>query len=725
MTDKKKDVKTELLAPAGDYECFLAAVSAGADAVYVGGNKFSARAYAANFDEDALINAIDHAHLYGKKLYLTVNTLLKNNEIKELYDYIAPLYEAGLDGVIVQDIGVISYLSSMFPGLPLHASTQMAVTGAEGVMLLKQLGITRVVPARELSLDEIRYIQEKTGMETECFIHGALCYSYSGKCLFSSIVGGRSGNRGRCAQPCRLPYDNRYLLSARDISTLKILPELIDAGIASFKIEGRMKSKEYVAGVTGIYRKYIDRYLNGGTGYSVDEDDMTELDDLYTRSGHCEGYYHKRNGKDMITLDKPSYNTADDSRLKLLYEKYAGFNRKISCRAVLRAYAGKPLLTEIECRGIRIEHKGAIVEKAQKQPTGEENLKKHFIKLGDTPFEPEEVIIDCGEDVFVPVSALNSLRREAFGRLKEILLNDYRRKSESASESVSEKDLNKDAAGKVLINIRIDRLSLLETVINAGLADIITVDINEFVSDNKDADQLDKELLRGVSKQIHSAGCVFYISLPSVIRRGYFDRYNELADILKTYDIEGVMADNYESLYYLKDSGYNGTLVTDVHMYCMNDCAVKALSELGADILTYPLELNRGELNKLDLSRGEFILYGRAPMMVSAQCIQKTADRCIKDNGVSHIKDRLGNSFPVVRNCNECYNTILNCVPTMIVSHDEIPAGISPCSYRIHFTTEGKEEAGRILDHYRAMLSGKAAGGEFNRTLLHLRRGVL
>ncbi len=252
MEQTSKD-KTELLSPAGDFECFLAAIAAGADAVYAGGDRFGARAYAKNFNSDELKEAIERSHLFDRKFYLTVNTILKNNEISELYEYIAPLYEAGLDGVIVQDLGVISVLSGMFPKLPLHASTQMAVTDIEGVRLLADMGIKRIVPARELSLSEIRKIYEATGMELECFIHGALCYSYSGKCLFSSILGGRSGNRGRCAQPCRLPYNGKYILSARDLMTLDILPELIGAGIASFKIEGRIKSKEYV---------YSDRNLS-------------------------------------------------------------------------------------------------------------------------------------------------------------------------------------------------------------------------------------------------------------------------------------------------------------------------------------------------------------------------------------------------------------------------------------------------------------------------------
>ena len=234
-------VRPEILAPAGDYDALRAAVFSGADAVYVGGSQFGARAYAKNFGEEDLIRAIDYVHLYGRKLYLTVNTVLKNSELNSLCDYIRPYYVAGLDGVIVQDLGVARVLCRVFPDLPLHASTQMAVTDVCGVKLLKEYGFKRVVLARELSLKEIEDIITDTGIEIECFVHGALCYSYSGKCLFSSVVGGRSGNRGRCAQPCRLPYNNNYLISAKDICTLEIIPDLIKAKIASFKIEVKEK----------------------------------------------------------------------------------------------------------------------------------------------------------------------------------------------------------------------------------------------------------------------------------------------------------------------------------------------------------------------------------------------------------------------------------------------------------------------------------------------------
>ena len=264
----------EVLAPAGNIEIFKSVIDAGADAVYFGGKHFSARAFANNFDYKESEEALNYAHLHGKKAYLTLNTLIKNKEFNDdLYDYISFYYENGLDGIIVQDIGLIQFIRDEFPDLNVHGSTQLAICNSYGVKLLEKLGVTRIVPARELSLEEIRNIHDETGMELEVFVHGALCYCYSGDCLMSSLIGKRSGNRGRCAQPCRLPYevylDNKplktkgnYILSLKDLCGINDLPGIYRSGVSSLKIEGRMKQKQYATNVVYLYRKYVDILLD-------------------------------------------------------------------------------------------------------------------------------------------------------------------------------------------------------------------------------------------------------------------------------------------------------------------------------------------------------------------------------------------------------------------------------------------------------------------------------
>ncbi len=318
----------EILAPAGSYEGMRAAMNAGCDAVYIGGNSFGARAYANNLDENTLLGAIDEAHIRGKKLYLTVNTLLKEREhARELYRFLEKLYRQGLDAVIVQDMGVLHFIHEYFPEIAIHASTQTTLTMAQGVNLLKPYGVTRMVTARELSLKEIRTIRENTDLEIETFVHGALCYCYSGQCLMSSMIGGRSGNRGRCAQPCRMSYQfysgkkklssdqEKYLLSPKDINTLAYIPELVQAGIDSFKIEGRMKRPEYAAMVSRLYRSYVDLYLEHGKEYfdnHIHSDsfhkDMQKLQDIYNRGGFSEGYAKAYHGKDMMSLYRPNHS---------------------------------------------------------------------------------------------------------------------------------------------------------------------------------------------------------------------------------------------------------------------------------------------------------------------------------------------------------------------------------------------------------------------------------
>lgn len=489
----------EVLAPAGTYECFRAAINAGADAVYLGGSMFGARAFAGNFEEAELIKAIRTAHLYGRKVYLTVNTLLRNDELEKLVQYVKPYYEEGLDAVIVQDYGVFAVLREAFPGLDLHASTQMTITGKYGAQLLKDMGAARVVPARELSAKEIRDIYDNVDVEIESFVHGALCYCYSGQCLLSSMIGGRSGNRGRCAQPCRLTYSangisEKYLLSPKDMCTIEAVPDILDAGVYSLKIEGRMKSPEYVAGVSYAYRKYVDMYLEKGRdGYRVEEQDIRQLMDLYNRGGFCKGYYYAQNDKSMMTFDRPNhqgivvgnikngelilsqevnpgdvlefpdgseyttstgkksgrlalpkgvlknpkngaavYRTRNNELLGQLRAGYIDNDIKIPVRMEIFLKSGERACLKLLSGDKELVVYGDVLEPSDKRPAVREDVVKQLKKLGGTAFSSDEgsIVTEIQGSPFVPVRLLNDLRRNALEELESMLLSVYKRNHE-------------------------------------------------------------------------------------------------------------------------------------------------------------------------------------------------------------------------------------------------------------------------------------------------------
>lgn len=424
--------KPELLAPAGNMLCLQAAINAGADAVYLAGKEFGARASAENFTQDELVTAIELAHLNNVKIYLTLNTLIKEREWNKLYDFLMPAYNAGLDGVIIQDYGLISFLKVNFPKLELHGSTQMTITGTFGASLLKAKGLTRVVPARELSLDEISDIKN-TGIEVETFIHGAMCYCYSGQCLFSSFLGGRSGNRGRCAGPCRLPYtvisnnkyikkeDIKYPLSLKDMCTLTCIDKLIDAQIDSFKIEGRLKSPEYVAGVTSIYRKYIDLYI-ATKNLDIEKRDLDILRNLYMRTELSDGYYFKHNGSDMITKDTPSYGENDENILQDIRSKYVNNVNKIPVVGIVTLVPGENTSLILRYKEHVISVEGSLVEFAKNRPLSEDDVRKQLGKTGDSFFYFDDLEVIMEDNCFMAVKLLNELRREAFNELKKELI---------------------------------------------------------------------------------------------------------------------------------------------------------------------------------------------------------------------------------------------------------------------------------------------------------------
>lgn len=422
--------RVEILAPAGSMECLKAAITAGADAVYTGGALFGARAYAHNLTEEELLEAIDYVHLHGRRLYLTVNTLIKDREMeKQMYDYLLPYYRQGLDAVIVQDIGLFRFIRKHFPDLSIHASTQMTLTGVDGAKFLEKEGAQRIVTSRELSMAEVKKIADETELEIESFVHGALCYCYSGQCLFSSFIGGRSGNRGQCAQPCRLLYRTpeakrpQYLLSLKDICTLELIPEMIESGIYSFKIEGRMKKPEYAAAVAFQYRKYADLYLKyyeecpaeedpaayAMKKYRVREEDRQMLLDLYNRGGFHTGYYHTQNGREMISLNRP--NHAGVPAVKVLAKK----GRNVTAKALTDLYPQD--IIELPMRKGREKADNYTCKDAVRK-----GMNVQIPVFADTPFKRDEIWMRTRN------SALIERLHEEFvnGKIKERICGTFR-----------------------------------------------------------------------------------------------------------------------------------------------------------------------------------------------------------------------------------------------------------------------------------------------------------
>lgn len=752
--------KTELLAPAGSFAILKAVIDAGADAVYAAGTRFGARAYAENFTEEEMLAAIDYVHLKGRRLYLTVNTLLKESEIQELYGYLAPLYEAGLDAVIVQDMGVMHVIKTYFPNLPIHASTQMTVTGSYGAKLLLDEGCSRIVTARELSLEEISNIYKETGAEIESFVHGALCYSYSGQCLLSSMIGGRSGNRGRCAQPCRLSYGlsagkdtvgkrlkENYPLSLKDLCTIEMIPQLIESGIYSFKIEGRMKQAEYAAGVTAIYRKYLDIYeRDPDKPYRVSSEDYQRLLDLGNRCGFTDGYYKKRNGRDMVTFQKPSHEKKTEN-IPLENEKnHSGEENKEKIKGILRLSLNNPANLVLEYNGIHAEVTGDVVQAAQRQPLSEETVLEKMKKTGNTPFVFEELQLEMDEKSFLPVGALNQLRRNGIETLTAAVLEKYRRTLPSEEKRNAEittamilKTRQNDAAASLEVSeIRqesagqsadpVTHLSVLTETVEQFQAvlqqpETKRIYLETFALGRK---QLCMELKYLVG-QAHDMGKECYLALPHVFRMEQVQWYKCHWQQLVNAGVDGYLIRNLEELSFLREMGVPVFRIQgDYHLYAYSNEAVHGWKQLSLQRYTIPVELNLKELRKLDCADMEMIVYGYQPVMLSAQCLHKNIDGCDKTENIFYLKDRFGNLFPVKNHCEDCYNVLYNICPLALFHQIKQIQSLGPGSLRLSFTVESGEDVEQIFAYYRHALVGTldkcSYRGDF--TNGHFKRGV-
>ena len=686
----------ELLAPAGSLEILKGVIESGADAVYVGGSMFGARAYANNFTEEELLEAIDFAHLRGVKVYLTVNTLIKNSEFSKLYDYLLPYYKRGLDAVIVQDIGVVKAIHEYFPSMEIHTSTQMTVTGADGVRFLSQFGVTRVVMAREVSLAEMKRIHEETGMELEAFVHGALCYSYSGQCLFSSILGGRSGNRGRCAQPCRLPYTvegkkDEYILSLKDMCGIKALDKLHDAGVYSLKIEGRMKQLEYACGVVKYYRSYIDSMK------PVSDADYDRIKALGNRCGFTDRYYFDHNGSDMVTYVKPNFvsNAAEPSPEK----------RKLSIEGELVLREGEPGSLTVK-RG-DVTYKASIepVSAALKAPLDKKAAIDRINKTGDTDFEFSHIKAQIGENVFVPNGALNKLRRDAISGLCDKLLKKYYRDDARYADISSmcelpEHVVKSDATHEDgAVNAK-DYTTIcscmtraqLDTLISYECFDVFYLDFDMY--DRKTLIQQFADDVKSLTKRNKKV----YLMLPTIFRADSSDYFVSIAKELDKVSFEGFVVKNYEELYLTENLFTGKKVILDHNMYTFNDVSRSVFFEHGVSGDTVPLELNSKEIMHRNNIGSQMIVYGYYPLMTTANCVHKNTKGCDKKQKLIYLKDRYNKSFAVCNNCKECYNTIYNSLPTMLTKNISKLKEAGIRSFRYSFTIETPKQIKAVMD---------------------------
>lgn len=824
----------EILAPAGSYQCMVAAFNAGADAVYVGGSMFGARAYAGNFDNEELISAIDYAHIRGKRLYLTVNTLLKPAEIEtSLTEYLIPLYEAGLDAVIVQDLGVLKKIRENFPDLAIHASTQMTVTGVNFAKELKNLGVTRIVTARELSYKEISEIYEETGLEIESFVHGALCYCYSGQCLMSSMIGGRSGNRGRCAQPCRLNYDlydsnnkkinknnDKYLLSPKDMCTINILPQILKAGVYSLKIEGRMKKPEYVAGVVSAYRKYIDM-IKSGKAYKTDENDIEELREIYNRGGFTDGFYVRQNGREMMSLYKPNHygvkaaeiinisgkcitvkavkdidckdvleinldnntdvpvrngrslkkgETAeiknDIKELKSIQQLYERsvfrtrnnkliekiendiinkeFKVSIAGNAIIKANEPMMLSARLTIKKeygadetINVSVTGTKPETASSRPAAKEDIIKRLKKTGNTDFVFESIDIELDDNLFIPVSALNELRRNLLEELRIKVLGSFKRRYIPAEDELqSDVDIPaKNETQESIFECVVSTDSQLKTALAKEFVSVIGIEISRFSYD---------ELSSCVFK-IKAAGKKAYLALPYICRSMAVTDFEKHSEFFKTVPYDGIIVRNYEEYLYFSDLfktltesealNINGCrkIIFDTGVYNYNKDTSQYIKELAGRnstddvICSVPYELNCSEIEELKPSDFRMEIYGYIPVMISAGCVKKTTGVCDGRTGADYyLKDRLNNRLNVISNCRYCYNIVLNSVPLYLGNDIETLKNMGMHYFSMRFTVEDGTQTEKILDNIEAAIEGSVSDNAKNDyTRGHFRRGVM
>ena len=661
---KRKDDLPELLAPAGDFECLAAAVKGGADAIYIGGKLFSARAYAKNFDLYEIKRAVSYCHLHGVKLYVTMNILMYDNELDEALGFAEQLYKVGVDALIVADLGLISLIRRRLPDFELHASTQMSVNNSVGADLAYSLGCTRVVLARELSGEDIRAVTEKCEAETEVFLHGALCVCHSGQCLFSSMIGGRSGNRGECAQPCRLPYNNgKYILSLSDLSLAEHVKELIASGVASLKIEGRMKSPDYVYTVTSIYRKLLDENRN-----SVREENR-KLERAFSRGGFTDGYFTGDTFRKMTGV-----RTDEDKRISAAEEKGDFSPERTPVCAKVRIKLGEESVMTL--RGKRSDRTvtvlGDIPEPAKNAPLTEGAVKERLAKMGNTllSLSAADIEVELDGGVNLSPSSINKLRRDAAERYedfsRELPYTEHVFKAEEPDLSVGDADIKRTA-----IFFDTDALLSSDPHTRAYFNAIFVPIGNYFAA---------KDAANG-------------IYLPPVIMEHEIPKVEGLVKEAIDAGAKYALIGNLSHLSLAVKHGLYP--IGDFRLNVTNSHARKAWQDLGITDLILSPELTARQAKGVG---GRAIVYGRIPLMITERCFIKEnfgCDQC----GKARLTDRKGVKFPLMREF-EHRNIIFNSAYTYMA--DKLGEISSLDRHHFIFSTESSKEIAAVAAAFKS-----------------------
>ena len=655
-----KKRKPELLAPAGSIEALYAAIEGGADAIYVGGTAFNARINAKNFTPEELRRGIDCAHAYGVKVYIAANTLIYDRELDGYLRAAEDAYLAGADALIVADTGAARLLRNRIP-IELHASTQLSGHNVDAAKVLQEAGFSRMVCAREMSREDLRTFVENSPIEAEVFVHGALCVCHSGQCLFSSVVGGRSGNRGECAQPCRLPYHtpkgkSDYPLSLADLSLARHIPELCDMGIASFKIEGRMKSPEYVRDVTRIWRRLIDEN-RGATDY-----DMGELAAIFSRGGFTDGYYTGKIGRKMLGVR----SDADKAQSRAL-EPFKEITRKIPLSLEAKVVRGEPISLTARACGKENYVTGEIPAEAITAPLNKERVIQCFTKLGGTNFEATHVELTLDEGLMLPISALNSLRRKA---IEGLIPENHRSTSDlliSCEESSSKRS-------------------------RSSLRTALFFDPNGIPDSAKDFFDIVYLPVESYDGQCNG------IMLPPVVYDSEMEKVRALVFSAKEKGAEHILVGNLGHLSIARESGMR--IHGDFRLNVCNNYSAGYMESLGFEDIILSPELTLPRLRDIS-GRSLAVVYGRLPLMVTEKCIGKEISDCdVCQSGKAQLVDRKGMSFPVLRTF-EHRSTVVNSVPIYMADRaDELRRNGIIMQHFI-FTVESAREASRIIEAYK------------------------